>query len=128
MALERAGGEVERGDDRVVHQRGGIACTQGRTHQELGRQGGRRAREAARDAGQAPVAGPHDQRIRMMVSRGATAGGSGAPPPPRCRARWYTPEPDRSTPLRLTASPPLAPGTSGKGRGKSVGSWPLSDW
>src|SRR2546426_7830874 len=69
MALERAGGEVERGlrhpalahrcrgrdgqrwgqggpyvergDDRVVHQRGGIACTQGRTHQELGRQGGR---------------------------------------------------------------------------------------
>ena len=60
----------------------------------------------------------------MTLSRGTTAAGKAAFPPPlknRVNAAapgaWsalpYTPEPDRSVPLKLTALPALAVGTSG---------------
>ncbi len=64
------------------------------------------------------------QRIRMTLSRGTSrAERAVVPPALKSRvnaaapgawsARAYTPEPDRSLPLRLTPLPALAVGTSG---------------
>jgi len=64
------------------------------------------------------------QRIRMTLSRGTSRAERGAVPPAlksrvnagapgAWSARAYSPEPDLSVPLRLTALPALAVGTSG---------------
>ena len=66
------------------------------------------------------------QRILITLSRGTTAAGSAAVPLPLKNSvnagapgawspRPYTPDPDRSVPLKLTALPALAVGTSGYG-------------
>src|SRR5205823_4702791 len=79
---------------------------------------------------------PH--RIRMTVSRGTTAAGSAPAPlplksnvnagaPGAWSARPYTPDPDRSVPLKFTALPALTVGTSGYGWRKVAESCWYSD-
>src|SRR2546428_12667816 len=72
------------------------------------------------------------QRIRITLSRGTSRAERAAVPPAlksrgnagapgAWSARAYTPEPDLSVPLRLTALPAPAIRTSGEGRGETWG-------